>query len=1293
MWYTFFGVSFATGALLGAGLGDYLFHSTMEAAYNYQSMSSYPAVNPAKQKGQEIMDAGRVYFSAGSKLDLSKSMSFHNFEEYCIAPIVNGDEELASYDFWAVGTNCCSEGHFRCGEFANLHARSGLRYMEQEKQVSFQAAVQQAEAAYHLKAKHPLFFVWAQDPLAMINTKVATAQHLYLISVAIVFFTNLFAVIVNPPPVEGAEESLASTARAQSGDGAFVEAPKRNKSVSLPESKPNRPGLGRRTEKDEAQGRTGSIAAGPLPKAAQVQTEAGDGPAGGSKDQGGPRMKGRPSGAFPGLTQHLDPQVDEEEPPAGTPTGVGLAQHNGIRTRALSATKDFQQDEVILASDSTRVIRAADLQGRRFEGCPDDACRLALHVAERAKTGRDSFWTKALAAYPSFSEFEALGMPLAASERALAVLNQVPDFQALATSVRQTRGAMLSALESYNRHSTTQLNFADALWGRLVVDSGLGDVRLELSIQPLTQIPGVSNLLFGPRPFVPLSPSAWDWAAPTALAQPPAPLLALLPLPSLAPARQKRTTRAAGTSAKPQGSKPPISRWKPPIHRMMMKMAKAGSILKLALLGTGHDAFERPYEEQPGQWTLAVSACFGQLSSFEERTSRLLQQKALRPRMDCHGRDDDLQLLLNVTDRASRLVNDLASERISAFEFAGKVWPHWATFQHYLPGGKHILHPDTDKGEHCMSLAVSFSTHGVDFTGGEIKIYECPPSDAAFDWTGLAQRLRDPTAAREKRSGARPPREGQANCAGLSETWRRVRLRGLIGCQGGEEDGQGWPKKSQTVSLGSVKSGVQLEEEEPQVQILSPGWRKLRAKYGGAAAFDQLLQQVRASNTQQLYEDDWLHTGESSPQTGPMARHRAHKAMCPYRTLLGLLLGGIIGAFLLGASPSLANAPDTARLEEGGGAELTGERLVRDVTKAAVTLSPRPALDTLPSSTPSPQPTPSPSGGTSQRPGKTNPIDFPEGRQTRLGDESSQQDRGLSSELSSASYDERLSHDAEVEQLELHGTRLHYRKVKGTGPPEGWVSLRAGGKDLLARERPVVEVVGPAAGYTHRWAVNIDSWEPEGGAEGTEFQFLLQLIKEKNERNKVLRFVYFADQKRALISRLLVRQASRIHVMSDGNMDFTGLCALENCSFILCPPANDRWHPWPFLRRLYDAAVILRTEFVILLEPDNTRLGERSFAGAEYVQRLAQDRRPGFKWTRVNQEAGLCGGSYYRTAAILDAFADESLGPEAYAAERREKRRKTGEEPESSDEDVEEMLGRFETVRQAAGARWSVGHR
>ena len=34
---------------------------------------------------------------------------------YCVVPIVNGEAKPASYDFWAVGTNCC-EQNFKCGE-------------------------------------------------------------------------------------------------------------------------------------------------------------------------------------------------------------------------------------------------------------------------------------------------------------------------------------------------------------------------------------------------------------------------------------------------------------------------------------------------------------------------------------------------------------------------------------------------------------------------------------------------------------------------------------------------------------------------------------------------------------------------------------------------------------------------------------------------------------------------------------------------------------------------------------------------------------------------------------------------------------------------------------------------------------------------------------------------------------------------------------------------------------------------------------------------------------------------
>eukprot|EP00931_Biecheleriopsis_adriatica_P058118 TRINITY_DN34532_c0_g1_i2.p1 TRINITY_DN34532_c0_g1~~TRINITY_DN34532_c0_g1_i2.p1 ORF type:complete len:427 (+),score=89.17 TRINITY_DN34532_c0_g1_i2:106-1281(+) len=122
-------------------------------------------------------------------------------------------------------------------------------------------------------------------------------------------------------------------------------------------------------------------------------------------------------------------------------------------------------------------------------------------------------------------------------------------------------------------------------------------------------------------------------------------------------------------------------------------------------------------------------------------------------------------------------------------------------------------------------------------------------------------------------------------------------------------------------------------------------------------------------------------------------------------------------------------------------------------------------------------------------------------------------------ELSSPAAADRLSTGAEVEQLELVGDRLRYRLLTGTGPKDGWVSVRISGKDLLKKQaseagsqvaisRPLAggQVVGPSSGYRHRWAVNIDDWMPIGDA--------------------VMRFKFFEDRKRALVSRLLVRQAS-----------------------------------------------------------------------------------------------------------------------------------------------------------------------
>jgi len=158
-------------------------------------------------------------------------------------------------------------------------------------------------------------------------------------------------------------------------------------------------------------------------------------------------------------------------------------------------------------------------------------------------------------------------------------------------------------------------------------------------------------------------------------------------------------------------------------------------------------------------------------------------------------------------------------------------------------------------------------------------------------------------------------------------------------------------------------------------------------------------------------------------------------------------------------------------------------------------------------------------------------------------------------------------------------------------------------------------------------------------------------------------YIHAFDNPAAVIHQ--VRQLNKhfpdspVYIMSDGGQRFDGLCKVERCTFKLCPPANDRWHPWPFFRRMYDAAVELKTEFVIMLEPDNTVHGPikrkpkhdagglpvagRRFKLRDYVEKQADKVRPGFKWTDRMMETGLCGGSYYRTDVILDAFSDEAV--------------------------------------------------
>lgn len=193
MWYTFAAVAIFIAAFCGTVLGDVNFRYHMQPYYDMENLNTYPSVNPAQDKGQQLMDAGRVYFTDGTELDMGKSMSFQNLDLYCVAPIVNGGNQPASYDFWAVGMNCCpGEGSmFRCGEYNNPYARSGFRLLRDEQRPFYRLAVQQAEAAYNIKSVHPLFFIWTQDPVAMMNKYRSDGYRLVVIAIATYFVFNL----------------------------------------------------------------------------------------------------------------------------------------------------------------------------------------------------------------------------------------------------------------------------------------------------------------------------------------------------------------------------------------------------------------------------------------------------------------------------------------------------------------------------------------------------------------------------------------------------------------------------------------------------------------------------------------------------------------------------------------------------------------------------------------------------------------------------------------------------------------------------------------------------------------------------------------------------------------------------------------------------------------------------------------------------------------------------------------------------------------------------------------------
>jgi len=195
-WFSYFALITAIAIIYGLIHGLVIYNLHNEGYFAITDLKRIDGVNPATDKGQNMMDGGVFTFVEGSRVDPTRSWHFKQGILYCVAPIIGSpvQPETLGYDFWAVGKDCCSvsSSDFRCGDAVNPASRTAVRVLGSSDMQMYKLAVEQTEALYNIQSPHPIFFQWYENAQAEIDSWSNAGFNSFLRHCAFFFVVCLF---------------------------------------------------------------------------------------------------------------------------------------------------------------------------------------------------------------------------------------------------------------------------------------------------------------------------------------------------------------------------------------------------------------------------------------------------------------------------------------------------------------------------------------------------------------------------------------------------------------------------------------------------------------------------------------------------------------------------------------------------------------------------------------------------------------------------------------------------------------------------------------------------------------------------------------------------------------------------------------------------------------------------------------------------------------------------------------------------------------------------------------------